>query len=83
MNKNKIIQLALKSPRTSDKVCPFSISQLMEKRVDSCLFKMYFEEISGLNSKDAKYTIKNEEYPWHIQEEKANKTYKRLKRGQN
>ena len=66
MNKNKIIQLALTSPKTPDKVCPFAISQLMKRRVNSFLFKMFFEEISGLNSEDAKYTIYNEEYPWHI-----------------
>ena len=79
MNKNSLIQLALNSPKTPDLVDPFDVSQLFQKRINSIIFAMYFEKVSGLDFKDVKYTIKNGEYPWHIQEEQANKTYEKLK----
>ena len=78
MNKNSIIQLALTSPKTPDMVNPRSISILMNRRVDSITFKSFFMEVSGLSYEDSEYTIKSGEYPWHIQEEQANKIYAKL-----
>ena len=78
MNKNKLIELALTSPRTPEMVKPISVSLLMSRRVDSISFTSVFMEVSGLSYEDVKYTIKHGEYPWSIQEEKANKIYAKL-----
>jgi hypothetical protein len=78
MNKNKLIELALTSPRTPEMVSPISVSLLMSRRVDSISFTSVFMEVSGLSYEDVKYTIKNGEYPWSIQEEQANKIYAKL-----
>ena len=78
MNKTKLIQLALTSPRTPETVNPISVSILMKHRVDSITFASFFMEISGLSYDDVKYTIKHGEYPWSIQEEQANKIYAKL-----
>jgi len=78
MNKTKLIQLALTSPRTPASVNPIAISLLMSRRVDSTAFTSVYQEISGLSYDDVKYTIKHGEYPWSIQEEQANKTYAKL-----
>lgn len=81
MNKNKIIQLALKSPLApSKKVDIIAISQLLEKRTDSTMFKIYFSDISGLDFKDSEYTIQKGEYPNHIKNEEMIKFEKNLLR---
>lgn len=78
MNKNSIIQLALTSPKTPEMVNPISVSLLMSRRVDSISFTSVFMEVSGLSYEDAKYTIKNGEYPWHIQEEQGRQYYSKI-----
>ena len=79
MNKNKIIQLALRSPLAPSKqVDTIAMLQLLEKRTDSTIFKIMFSDISGLDFKDSEYTIKKGEYPDHIKNEQMIKFEQRL-----
>lgn len=70
MNKAKLIQLALNSPRAPKEIKTKTVATLFKTRVNNVLFPIYFEEVSGLHRDDVRFTIREFEYPAHIEEEK-------------
>jgi len=71
MKKAKLIQLALKSPRAPQSLQTATVADFVGCRLNNVLFRMFFEQVSGLSAEDTKFTIRNFEYPEHIEDEKA------------
>jgi hypothetical protein len=77
MNKTELITLALQSPFAPEKICNVAMRMLFKYRTNSTMFAIYFQEISGLDYKDARYTINRRDYPEHIWDALTEKNMKK------